>query len=302
MNRAAHVSKRVLVSSARTRGTCSDLKNPLPDGRGSDFAPRALLGGRGSGYAPSAQTRAFTLLEVLIVISILTLLIAILLPSLTGAREQAKRLACLSNQRQIAVAMQTYAMDFADTFPIAQYIDMAGGAFVAWDTRTPFSDPDHATPGLIWEYADGGAVQQCPSYDGPSLTSGDVYTGFNYNTTYIGRGQGESDFLSMTEAPARTTQIRSASRAALVGDGGWSAGANKFMRAPLDGGVSEQTAHAGAQALRHAKSTNVVHVDGHGATQSALFTKPDAAPQSLDLLGWPANGFLSADDSAYTRF
>jgi len=245
---------------------------------------------------------AFSLLEVLVVISILTLLMAILLPSLAGAREQARRVACLSNQRQIGLAMHVYAQDYADAFPIAQYVDLAGRAFVAWDTRTPLDDPQRATAGLIWEFVEGGAVQQCPSYDGPSLTSGDPYTGYNYNTTYVGRGQGEAGYRGMTEAPARTAQVRVPSRAALIGDGGWSAGANKFMRAPMDTGVSEQTVHAGAQALRHAGATNVIHVDAHGTTQARGFLKPGAAPQSLELLGWPKNAFLSADDGAYTRF
>lgn len=235
-------------------------------------------------------------------ISIIALLIAILLPSLRGAREQAKRLACLSNQRQIGIAMQAYAMDYGDSFPIAQYLDLDARAFVAWDTRTPFADPEHAVPGLVWEFADGGAVQQCPSYQGPSLTSGDPYTGYNYNTTYIGRGEGEGAFLGMTSAPAMTTQVRVTSRTALIGDGGWSAGANKFMRAPQDGGVSEQIIYAGAQAFRHGDATNILHVDGHGSTQRAGHLKPGADPQSIDLLGWPANAFLSNDDMAYTRF
>ncbi|QNN21506.1 prepilin-type N-terminal cleavage/methylation domain-containing protein [Planctomycetales bacterium ZRK34] len=56
------------------------------------------------------RRKAFTLIELLVVVAIIALLIAILLPSLQRAREQAKRVVCMANQAQIVKAMTIYGM------------------------------------------------------------------------------------------------------------------------------------------------------------------------------------------------
>ncbi|MHB1157592.1 MAG: type II secretion system protein [Phycisphaerales bacterium] len=57
---------------------------------------------------------AFTLVELLVVISIIALLLAILLPALGKAKDAARTVVCLSNQRQTGLAMRLYANDFND--------------------------------------------------------------------------------------------------------------------------------------------------------------------------------------------
>ena len=57
----------------------------------------------------SASKDGFTLVELLVVISIIALLMAILLPALARAREQGKRIVCLSNLKQLTLAWMTYA-------------------------------------------------------------------------------------------------------------------------------------------------------------------------------------------------
>jgi len=59
----------------------------------------------------------FTLVELLVVISIIALLVAILLPALNQARGQARRVVCSSNLHNVGLAIHMYASDYDDTIP-----------------------------------------------------------------------------------------------------------------------------------------------------------------------------------------
>jgi prepilin-type N-terminal cleavage/methylation domain-containing protein len=72
-----------------------------------------------SGHVCRIRRAAFTLIEVLVVIAVIAILLAILMPTLNRAREHARRVVCMSNQRQLVTAWNMYANHFHDFMPLA---------------------------------------------------------------------------------------------------------------------------------------------------------------------------------------
>src|SRR5262249_27318373 len=79
-----------------------------------------------------AREGAFTLVELLVVISIIALLIAILLPALTNARAAAKAIKCSSNFRQLGVAAHQYVTDWKEYMFPGDFGDTSGAPSMCW--------------------------------------------------------------------------------------------------------------------------------------------------------------------------
>ena len=217
-----------------------------------------------------------------------------LLPALARSKAKAKSVNCIRNLRQMGIAAYVYTDENDGFYPTAYYDSYEGTLtyHYAWDLTTIEGNPNRVVPGLLWEGRGNNQIQQCPSFEGSANWLADPYTGYNYNTSYIGHGEYES-----VPEPAKSSSVKHPGTTVLFGDGEYSQGANKFMRAPWPnpGDDSFNGRWSGTQGFRHEKKSNVASCDGHAETvRDRSATNSDGADNVA-----PNTGFLSADNSAY---
>jgi len=103
------------------------------------------------------RRNAFTLIEMLLVVAIIVLLISLLLPSLGGAKEGARKVQCLGQIRAVTVGWRDYAMD--NNRVVVDPYDRSNGTGWIGSGNTELAN----TQGLLPPYFGSAAALQCPS-------------------------------------------------------------------------------------------------------------------------------------------
>lgn len=131
----------------------------------------------------SRPPAGFTLIELLVVIAIIAILAAILFPVFQRVRENARRTACLSNEKQLGLALMQYTQDYDETLPMGNTSVGTG-----WAQQ-------------IYSYVKNVGVYHCPD-DGSPL-GGLVSYAFNPNVTPL-QTNGKILPISQYVSPAKT--------------------------------------------------------------------------------------------------
>ncbi len=160
--------------------------------------------------SPSRKS-AFTLIELLVVIAIIAILAAILFPVFAQARAKARQTACISNQKQVALAAMQYVQDYDETFPLSMgrlaeypslFYNPAKYLYATTDVNARSYDSGYAN--AMEPYMKSWQVWSCPDADADAgrpfgANQGPGIFSYSFNT-YL-----HSYPLGDVDAPANVT-------------------------------------------------------------------------------------------------
>lgn len=217
--------------------------------------------------------RAFTLVELLIVIAVIAILAAILLPTLGQAKLSARRIACVNNLRQLGLASQMYWDDHdGDAF---RYITGAtnGGTIYWFGWIEPWAPGNEgqrafdASMGALYPYLGGRGVEICPSLNYNSRL-------FKAKATGAAYGYGYNLHLSRPadQSPIKINHLTRPADIVLFADAGQindfqepASPSNPLLEEFYYVNETEPTVH-----FRHRRRANVLYCDGHVEPESPL--------------------------------
>ena len=206
------------------------------------------------------RRRGFTLIELLVVIAIIAILAAILFPVFAKAREKARQTSCLSNMKQIGLAVLQYTTDYDGMYPI--HIESLG--YKAWYALDMFPDNWYngwVTPKNMQPYLKNWQIMRCPSSQPQELYGDPSPGGEAVSYTYNGLLQGVSE--AVVASPASLILYCEG-----LGDEAWDGYAcdMPFITggdAPYQRATTTASMGAAGNALLHNGGSNKCYVDGH---------------------------------------
>lgn len=260
--------------------------------------------------------RAFTLIELLVVVGIIGMLTTMLLPSLVGAMEAARRVACLNNIRAVVIANTTYAGDNNEHYALAAE-GMTGGNLKRWFGERENTNAPFELAGPLADYLPSNLVKPCPSFQtfvggaGQDAAFEAGCGGYGYNELYIG---GRFDLRKGPRGyskSATTGGIDVASQTVMFADTAYKSRfdgliAYSFTHAPkwipsFFGGGANPPIH-----FRHAEKANIGWADTHATSEPMTYSSdytthgPMAAEDVAELgLGWFGKQYDSLPDANY---